>query len=160
PELLLIVLGIIVLFGPKKIPEVAQMISKGIKKVRTAQAQFKEQIEEIQTELEVVKDPDKPVRKNPPIREINASELKAEHFSNNPEKPEKPHIEKEQTTSIDVNKEPENKPEDLPDSRTHGFEPLNPDKSIEDFYDLKKPENDDENSAEDHLDGTSHGLQD
>jgi sec-independent protein translocase protein TatA len=50
-ELLLIILAIIVLFGPKKIPEVAQMVNKGIRKVRTAQAQFQSQIQDLEREI-------------------------------------------------------------------------------------------------------------
>lgn len=50
-ELLLIVFAILLLFGPKKIPEIAQMIGKGMQKVKQAQAQFQSQINDIQTEI-------------------------------------------------------------------------------------------------------------
>lgn len=80
PELLLIILGIIVLFGPKKIPEAARIIGKGIQKVRDAQSQFKEQIDEIQNEIKSVNLPDEDKHANPPINEIDASDLTAENF--------------------------------------------------------------------------------
>ena len=50
-ELLLIVLAILLLFGPKKLPEVAQTIGKGMRKVKQAQAQFQSQLSEIQKEI-------------------------------------------------------------------------------------------------------------
>jgi len=50
-ELFLIVLAIIVFFGPKKIPEVANMVGKGMRKVRQAQAQFQSQISALEHEI-------------------------------------------------------------------------------------------------------------
>ncbi|OGU40125.1 MAG: hypothetical protein A2X61_06995 [Ignavibacteria bacterium GWB2_35_12] len=50
-ELLLIVLAVIVFFGPKKIPEVANMVGKGMRKVRQAQAQFQSQISALEQEV-------------------------------------------------------------------------------------------------------------
>lgn len=50
-ELIVIVLAILLLFGPKKIPEIAQMISKGMSQVRKAQQQFSAQITELQRDL-------------------------------------------------------------------------------------------------------------
>lgn len=49
-ELVLIVLAIILLFGPKKIPEIAQTITKGIRKVRQAQQEFSNQVNNISNE--------------------------------------------------------------------------------------------------------------
>ncbi len=50
-ELILIVLAIIVLFGPKKIPEIAQMFGKGMQQFRKAQQELKDQISIVQTEV-------------------------------------------------------------------------------------------------------------
>jgi len=50
-ELLLIVFAILILFGPEKLPELAQMFGKGMQKVRQAQAIFQSQLNEIQTEV-------------------------------------------------------------------------------------------------------------
>lgn len=59
-ELILIVLAVIVLFGPKKIPEVAQMIRKGMTNFYKAQQEIKEQISNIETEIKAtVNDIDK-----------------------------------------------------------------------------------------------------
>jgi sec-independent protein translocase protein TatA len=48
-ELLLILLVVLILFGPKRIPEVAQMIGKGVQKVRRAQEELVEQVRQINT---------------------------------------------------------------------------------------------------------------
>jgi TatA/E family protein of Tat protein translocase len=50
-ELLLIVLAVIVLFGPQKLPEIAQMFGKGLRKVREAQSQFTKQMNTIKSEI-------------------------------------------------------------------------------------------------------------
>lgn len=50
-ELLLILLAIIILFGPKKIPEVAQFLGKGIRQFRQAQSEIQTQINKIQQEV-------------------------------------------------------------------------------------------------------------
>jgi sec-independent protein translocase protein TatA len=51
-ELLLIVLLIFLLFGPDKIPEFAKMFRKGMTEVKKAQQQFRQQIDEITTEVQ------------------------------------------------------------------------------------------------------------
>ena len=43
-ELLLILMGVLVLFGPKKLPELAQGLGKGLRQFRKAQQDFSEQI--------------------------------------------------------------------------------------------------------------------
>ncbi len=50
-ELLLILLAIIILFGPKKIPEVARFMGKGIRQFRQAQSEIQSQISKIQHEV-------------------------------------------------------------------------------------------------------------
>ncbi len=50
-ELLLILLAIIILFGPKKIPEVARFLGKGIRQFRQAQSEIQTQISKIQQEV-------------------------------------------------------------------------------------------------------------
>lgn len=58
-ELILIVLVVLILFGPKKIPEIAQMFGKGMSHVRKAQSQFRSQMNSIQNEMNsVVNDQD------------------------------------------------------------------------------------------------------
>ena len=51
-EFLLIGLAILLLFGPKKIPEIMQAIGKGIRYFRKAQEDLKTQIRDISTEVE------------------------------------------------------------------------------------------------------------
>ena len=51
-ELIIIVLAFLVLFGPKKIPEISQMMGKGFRKVKQAQYELKSQLNEIEKEIE------------------------------------------------------------------------------------------------------------
>jgi len=51
-ELLLIVLAVLLLFGPKKLPEFARTINKGLRKVKQAQSQFQTQLNDLQNEFE------------------------------------------------------------------------------------------------------------
>lgn len=51
-EFLFIVLAVIVLFGPKKIPEIAQMIGKGIRQFRQAQQDFTQHVRDISLDVE------------------------------------------------------------------------------------------------------------
>ncbi len=50
-ELLFILLVIIILFGPEKIPELSRLINKGIRKVRQAQSQIQSEITNITREI-------------------------------------------------------------------------------------------------------------
>lgn len=50
-ELLLIILAIIVLFGPKKIPELMKTLNKGLRQVRKAQTEIQSQINNLQDEI-------------------------------------------------------------------------------------------------------------
>jgi len=72
-ELILIVLAVIVLFGPKKIPEVAQMLRKGMANFYKAQQEIKEQFSNIESEIKsTVKDIDNTVQK--PVNSPQAPE--------------------------------------------------------------------------------------
>jgi len=60
-ELLLILLAVLLLFGPKKIPEVAQMVGKGIRQFRKAQEDLTQQIRDISAETaSIVEDRPRP----------------------------------------------------------------------------------------------------
>ncbi len=73
-ELILIVLAILLLFGPKKIPEIAQMVGKGMQHVRKAQAQLQVQMNEIQNEIKaVVEEPKDSVSISSPVRNYESS---------------------------------------------------------------------------------------
>lgn len=52
PELIFILLAVIVLFGPKNLPDVATKIGKGMQKIRKAQAQMNAQFNNIKQEIE------------------------------------------------------------------------------------------------------------
>lgn len=51
-ELLLIVLLALIFFGPNKIPEIAKNLKKGITEIRKAQTQFKQQIDDITSDID------------------------------------------------------------------------------------------------------------
>jgi sec-independent protein translocase protein TatA len=70
PELLLILLAVILLFGPKKIPEISQMLGKGVQKVRNAQSQFQEQMRDIEKEMKSSVDLDTDNPNQTPPKEI------------------------------------------------------------------------------------------
>lgn len=108
PELLVIVLGVLLLFGPKKIPEIAQMFGKGLQKIRAAQSQFREQINEIQEDL----NGDLIENKSPDIKEIKVTELKEDDFK----------IEAEKENNVILNKENNS----YPNSKDFGFTPKKP----------------------------------
>ena len=69
-ELILILLAILVLFGPKKIPELAQMLGKGMSQFRKAQANLQSQLNEIKTDInspvEMVKESVQVIADTPP----------------------------------------------------------------------------------------------
>ena len=50
-ELILILLAIVVLFGPKKLPELARSMGKGMAMFRKAQMQFQTQINDLKQEI-------------------------------------------------------------------------------------------------------------
>ncbi len=50
PEMILIGLVILVLFGPKKIPEIAQGLGKGMKEFRRAMKEVQDKVEQAASE--------------------------------------------------------------------------------------------------------------
>ena len=52
-ELIVVLLVILLLFGPKKIPEFAQMVGKGLRKFRMAQEELTQQIRDISAEAAI-----------------------------------------------------------------------------------------------------------
>jgi sec-independent protein translocase protein TatA len=58
-EILLIVLAILLLFGPRKIPEIASMVGNGMRKVRRAQDEFTSHLRDISTQLETAEEVDR-----------------------------------------------------------------------------------------------------
>ena len=53
-ELILIILAFLLLFGPKKIPEVSKMLGKGMQKIKEAQTELKSQLKDLEKEVENV----------------------------------------------------------------------------------------------------------
>lgn len=51
-ELLLIILVVLMLFGPKKIPEIARTLGKGMAQLRRAQAEFQRNINDVSSDIE------------------------------------------------------------------------------------------------------------
>lgn len=51
-ELVLIFIAVLLLFGPKKIPEVMRSVGKGLRQFRQAQEDLKEQLRDISSEVE------------------------------------------------------------------------------------------------------------
>lgn len=72
-ELLLILLAVLLLFGPKKIPEVAQMVGKGIRQFRKAQEDLTQQIRDISAETASIVE--EPVRVKPELRSEERREV-------------------------------------------------------------------------------------
>lgn len=66
-ELILIVLAILVLFGPERMPEIARMMKKGMAKVRQAQVEFQNQLEEIQDGLDIENEIKQPFKVSPVV---------------------------------------------------------------------------------------------
>jgi len=79
PELLLILLAVILLFGPKKIPEISQMLGKGVQKIRNAQSQFQEQMKDIEKEVKTNVDLDTDKPNQSPPKEITDKYLEKNH---------------------------------------------------------------------------------
>lgn len=124
-ELLLIVIAVLVLFGPKKIPEVARMVSKGMRHLKNAQAQFKSQLDDIQGDL----DPDD---------DIFSSKKKQRDFSNPPPymqqdkeeqypKNEDPYLKKDEEKTESDDSDPKDSADDIEvESTAKRFRPKKP----------------------------------
>ena len=89
-ELLLILVAVLILFGPKKLPELAQGLGKGLRQFKQAQQEFTDQINNAFTEEQrkesarkaqpgatnTVSRPIAPVQQTPPQPETPAGEQK------------------------------------------------------------------------------------
>ena len=69
PELLLIGVVVLLLFGPEKLPEIARSLGKGMQKVKQAQMQFQNELNSVKEEMKVqeddiVEDPINEMKKN------------------------------------------------------------------------------------------------
>lgn len=106
-ELILIVLAIIVLFGPKKLPEIAQMFGKGLSHLRKAQSEIQSHLTDIKSEVqshvniveEAVQESPKPsqVRQPLPIEkplEVSVPKSKEEYLAS---------LENDNSTTKDTN---------------------------------------------------------
>ena len=51
-ELIVIVFAFLLLFGPKKVPEVTRMLGKGMQKIKEAQNEIKNQINSLENDFE------------------------------------------------------------------------------------------------------------
>ncbi|MDZ4745535.1 MAG: twin-arginine translocase TatA/TatE family subunit, partial [bacterium] len=71
-ELIVILLVILLLFGPKKIPEFAQMVGKGLRKFRMAQEELTQQIRDISAEA-AIRDEDFTRKSAPPTPPIDVN---------------------------------------------------------------------------------------
>ena len=69
PELLLIGIVVLLMFGPDKLPEIARSLGKGMQKVKQAQMQFQNELNSVKEEMKVqdddlVDDPISEMKKN------------------------------------------------------------------------------------------------
>lgn len=56
PELLLIGVVVLLMFGPEKLPEIARTLGKGMQKVKQAQMQFQNELNNVKEEMKVQED--------------------------------------------------------------------------------------------------------
>ena len=61
-ELLLIFVAVLLLFGPKKIPEVMRSVGKGLRQFRQAQEDLKQQMRDLSADVEKMTDAEAPKR--------------------------------------------------------------------------------------------------
>jgi sec-independent protein translocase protein TatA len=79
-ELILIILAILLLFGPEKLPEFTKTITKGMRKVKQAQTQFQNQINEIQSEVNKTLDLDEKHVHSSDFKPIHPPDIEAASF--------------------------------------------------------------------------------
>jgi sec-independent protein translocase protein TatA len=71
-EVFLIILAVLLLFGSKKIPELAKGLGQGLKEFKKATADIKKEIENAQVTQEV-KEIKKDINENPLVKDINTN---------------------------------------------------------------------------------------
>ncbi len=84
-ELALIFALILLLFGPRKLPEIARMIGKALSQLRNASNDFREQIMRIDVEEELSPSPSPPV--DVEAEEVDVAESDSEGDSVDDDKP-------------------------------------------------------------------------
>jgi sec-independent protein translocase protein TatA len=87
PELLLIGVVVLLMFGPEKLPEIARSLGKGMQKVKQAQMQFQNELNSVKEEMKVqeddlVEDPINEMKKNV-IRNVDDIKKNLRNLNNN-----------------------------------------------------------------------------
>ncbi len=87
PELLLIGVVVLLMFGPDKLPEIARSLGKGMQKVKQAQMQFQNELNNVKEEMKVqeddlVEDPINEMKKNV-IKNVDEIKKNLRNLNNN-----------------------------------------------------------------------------
>ena len=87
PELLLIGVVVLLMFGPEKLPAIARSLGKGMQKVKQAQMQFQNELNNVTEEMKVqeddlVDDPINEMKKNV-IRNVDDIKKNLRKLNNN-----------------------------------------------------------------------------
>ncbi|NER85288.1 MAG: twin-arginine translocase TatA/TatE family subunit, partial [Leptolyngbya sp. SIO1D8] len=56
PELVLVGVVVLLLFGPQKLPEIARSLGKGMQKIKKAQMEFQREMNSVKEEMKVQED--------------------------------------------------------------------------------------------------------